>query len=191
MAKTNTRGEGQRQHGEGRRGGTLPIVRFVVTTIVSLVALFYAIRQPYIVTHFVEPYTNFIAAVSRAGLRLVGVDATGSTSFIASPEFAVTIKNVCNGLEVTAIFFATILGFPSSWKSKLLGLAVGYPVIFAINILRIIVLFLLGFKVPNVFDAVHYYYAQAFVIIATVAVWLLWVIRFSNYGAATSSTVCD
>jgi exosortase/archaeosortase family protein len=55
--------------------------------------------------------------------------------------------------------------------------------IFLVNIVRIVVLFLLGFKVPNIFDAVHYYYAQAFVIIATVSVWLLWVVIYSDYGS--------
>lgn len=183
--------DGKRRSREKEGGGALPIVRFVIITIVSLVALFYVIRQPWMVAHFVDPYTEFVAAVSRVCLRVVGVDAGGSGSFISSPQFAVSIQNVCNGLEVTAIFFAVVLGFPSSFKSKLLGLAVGYPVIFLINILRIMVLFVLGFKVPTVFDDVHYYYAQAFVIIATVAVWLLWVIRFSDYGAATDSTIPD
>ena len=132
-----------------------------------------------------------MALSSRAFLRLIGIDAGGSGSIIVSPEFSVSIKNVCNGLEVTAIFFATILGFPASWKSKLLGLAIGYPVIYAINIVRIVVLFILGFKMPQVFETAHYYYAQAFVIIATVCVWLVWVSLYSQYGTKTSHRLSD
>jgi exosortase/archaeosortase family protein len=64
-------------------------------------------------------------------------------------------------------------------------------VIFLINILRIMVLFILGFKMPDVFEAVHYYYAQAFVIIATVGVWLFWVTTYSNYGSKTRRSVSD
>ena len=83
-------------------------------------------------------------------------------------------------LEVTAIYLATVLGFPSTMRSKLIGIAIGYPVVFVINIIRIVVLFILGFRIPEVFEAVHYYYAQAFVIVATIGVWLLWVSLFTD-----------
>ena len=163
----------------------LPIIRFVVVTLVSLVGFFLLLNVAVVQDKFVVPYTNFVAASCRAVLRLFGIQATGSGSMISSPEFSVNILNVCNGLEVTAILFATVLGFPATWKNKLLGLAVGYPAIYAINLLRIIVLFFLGYKQPKIFDTVHYYYAQAFVIIATVGVWLVWVSLYSAYGSKT------
>jgi exosortase H (IPTLxxWG-CTERM-specific) len=169
----------------------LPIVRFVLVTFVALVALFYILHLKWVIQYAVDPYTHFVTSFSRVCLRLVGVEAGGTGNTILSPQFSVSIKNICNGLEVTAIFFATILGFPASWKSKLLGLCVGYPVIFLINILRIMVLFILGFKVPHVFEAAHYYYAQAFVIIATVGVWLFWVSTYSAYGSKTHHSFSD
>jgi exosortase H (IPTLxxWG-CTERM-specific) len=171
--------------------GNLPIIRFVVTTAVALVVLYMLLHQRWVETHFVDPYTSFVAICSRACLRLIGIDAGGSGYTIVSPEFSVAIKNVCNGLEVTAIFLAVTLAFPATWKNKLLGLLIGYPVIFLINLVRIVVLFVLGFKVPDVFEAAHYYYAQAFVIIATVGVWLLWVATLSNYGSKTRHRLSD
>ena len=169
----------------GSVSANLPVIRFVLVTAVFLVASYFVFKVPWVERHFVEPYTHFVAACSRFCLGLVGVRAGGSESAIVSPEFSVTIKNVCNGLEVTAIFIATTIGFPATWKSKLLGLLLGIPAIFLINIVRIMALFILGFKVPHVFDAVHFYYAQALVIIATLAVWLLWVTTFSAYGSKT------
>ena len=169
----------------------LPIVRFVLVTLVSLVALFWLLHQRWVVTNFVDPYTHFVATTSRLCLRLVGVDAGGAGSLISSPLFSVSIKNVCNGLEVTMIFFATVLGFPASWRSKAMGLLIGYPVIYLINIIRIMVLFILGFRLPQVFEMAHYYYAQAFVIIATVCVWLLWVSLYSEYGSKTRHRLSD
>jgi exosortase H (IPTLxxWG-CTERM-specific) len=187
----NAPSDGPATVGRQRAGGRVPIVRFVLITTVALVGFFYLFQQPTVVRYVVDPYTEFVAAFARACLRLFGVEAGGQGSIISSPEFSVSIKNVCNGLEVTAIFLATVLGFPSSARAKLLGLALGYPVIFLINIARIMVLFVLGFKIPEIFDAVHYYYAQAFVIIATVAVWLLWVTLLSNYGAQAHRRVPD
>jgi exosortase H (IPTLxxWG-CTERM-specific) len=162
-----------------------PVIRFVLITFVILIAAYLVFKVPWIERHIVAPYTRFVAACSRLCLGLIGIRASGAGDTIASSEFSVIIKNVCNGLEVTAIFFATTIAFPATIKSKLLGLLIGYPVIFVINIIRIMVLFVLGASNPQVFDDVHFYYAQALVIIATVAVWLLWVTTFSDYGSKT------
>lgn len=174
-----------------RLRNNLPIIRFIIVTVVSLVGLFLLLKVPVVQEKFATPYTEFVAASGRFVLRLLGVQATGGGTVITSPEFSVNILNVCNGLEVTAIFFATVLGFPATWKSKLLGLAIGYPMIYIINLVRIVVLFFLGFKQPEIFETVHYYYAQAFVILATVGVWLLWVSLYSSYGAKSRHTVPD
>jgi exosortase H (IPTLxxWG-CTERM-specific) len=169
----------------------LPIVRFIIITIVSLILFFWLLKTKFFEANFAEPYTNFVAASGRFALRLLGIQARGEGSLITSPEFTVNIMNVCNGLEVTAIFFATVLGFPARWRNKLLGLAIGYPVIYLINIIRIVVLFILGFKMPDIFETVHYYYAQAFVILATVGVWLIWVSLYSAYGTKSTHRVSD
>lgn len=160
----------------------LPSIRFVAVTISSLIAFFFLSHLPVIQQRVIEPYTHFVAAASRLALRMLGIDATGTGTLVASPEFAVSILNVCNGVEVTAILFAVILSFPATWRRRLIGLAIGYPAIFLINIVRIVVLFFLGFKNPAIFDTVHYYYAQAFVILATLAIWLVWVSLYSDYG---------
>ncbi len=161
----------------------LPIIRFMVITIVSLIAFFVLLSFNWVEVHFSTPYTNFVAAASRLFLRLLGIEARGNGCLITSPRFTVNLLNVCNGIEATAIFFATILGFPATWKNKLAGLALGYPVIFLVNIIRIAALFIIGFKIPGIFDSVHYYYAQAVVILVTIGVWLFWVSRYSIYGS--------
>lgn len=163
----------------------LPVIRFVMITFTLLIAAYFILKIPWLERRVVEPYTHFVAACSRFCLGLIGVRAAGSGAMIVSPEFSVAIKNVCNGLEVTAIFLATTVAFPSTTKSKLVGLLIGFPVIFFVNIVRIMVLFVLGARNPQVFDDVHFYYAQALVIIVTVAVWLLWVTTFSVYGSKT------
>jgi exosortase H (IPTLxxWG-CTERM-specific) len=168
-----------------------PIVQFILITILSLVLFFLLLRVGWVKQSFSEPYTHFVAASSRLFLRMIGVQAAGTGTVITSPDFTVNILYVCNGLEATAIFFATVLGFPARWRNKLIGLALGYPVIFFINILRIAALFLIGYTVPQIFETVHYYYAQAFVILATVGVWLLWVSRYSAYGTKNGNRPAD
>lgn len=163
----------------------LPIIRFVLVAVLLLGALYVVFKVPWVERHVVQPYTGFVATCSRICLQLVGVRASGAGNTIISPEFSVTIKNVCNGLEVMVIFFATTMAFPATVKGKLFGLLLGFPAIFLINIVRVVVLFLVGSKNPQVFDDVHFYYAQALVIIATVALWLLWINTFTVYGSKT------
>lgn len=166
----------------------LPGIRFVAITVSSLIAFFFLSHQPVIQERVIAPYTHFVAATSRVALRVLGVDAGGTGTLVASQEFSVSILNVCNGVEVTAILFAVILSFPATWRQKLIGLAIGYPAIFVINLARIIVLFFLGFKNPAIFDTVHYYYAQAFVILATLTIWLVWVSLYTSYGVKNDQT---
>ncbi|MCH7548725.1 MAG: exosortase H [Candidatus Krumholzibacteriota bacterium] len=148
-----------------------------------MAAFFLLIHQDIIHRTFIEPYTNFVASTSRVALRVCGVDAGGSGELVTSPEFSVIIRSGCNGVEATAILFAVILSFPARWKSKLIGLGVGYVAIYFVNLGRIVILFFLGFEHPEIFHNVHYYYAQAFVILATLAIWLLWVSLYTDYGA--------
>jgi exosortase H (IPTLxxWG-CTERM-specific) len=165
------------------------ILRFVGVTAVGLVGLYWILHLRTVVTGFVDPYTGVVAECSRTVLRLIGIKASGTGDLITSPGFSVSIKNVCNGLEVTAIFLAVTLAFPASWRNRLIGIAIGYPMIFAINIVRIVALFLIGLKMPGVFESAHYYYAQAFVIIATVGVWLVWVSTLSEYGTKVRNSI--
>lgn len=157
------------------------IIRFVVMTLLYLVGFFLLVHLDFVRDRLIIPYTEFVAASSRVALRLLGVDASGSGVLVVAPQFSVEVGAICNGVEVTAILFAAILAFPAGWKQKLIGLAIGYPAVYLINLLRIIVLFFIGFKQPSIFETVHYYYAQAFVILAAVALWLLWV-SYSNHG---------
>ena len=108
---------------------------------------------------------------------------------IVGRNFSILVQNVCNGLEVTAIFLATVLAFPTHWRNKLIGVALGFPAIFLINVARIAVLYILGFQIPNIFETVHRYYAQALVIILTLSVWLLWATVFTEYGSKARNRV--
>jgi len=147
------------------------------------VSVFFALtRIPFLSIHVVYPYTEFITRCSRQALRILGHDVGGEGLLISGPSFSVLVQNVCNGLEVTGIFLAATLAFPTTWRTKLIGVALGYPVIFLFNVGRIAALYLLGFQVPNVFETVHRYYAQALVIILTLTIWVFWVMTFTEHG---------
>ncbi len=88
----------------------------------------------------------------------------------------------CGALSAMAIYLAGILAFPAGFWRRIAGLALGLPVLYGINLIRLALLAGLGAydREGKVFDFVHHYIWQGIYIIFVVAVWLLWVELFVN-----------
>jgi exosortase H (IPTLxxWG-CTERM-specific) len=123
---------------------------------------------------FVVPYTAFIAEVSGLVLRLFGEQASVNNCVVSSPRFAVTIYNGCNGLITSLIFISGVLAFPARWGAKVVGVIGGLLMIQIINLIRIISLFYIGVFLPALFNQSHIFIWQSVVILAGVALWVLW-----------------
>jgi len=166
-------------------------VRFALTVLALLVLFFVALHNPTLDRRVISPYTDFVTRSSAAFLSATGSDVSSRGRVISSPSFAVEILPVCNGLEVTAIYAAAVLAFSASFAAKLVGLFGGLSIIYLINVIRIAVLFRTGERFHFAFEQVHYYYAQALVVVATIGVWLVWVHLFSPYGRKSRRPLPD
>ncbi|MCK5860907.1 MAG: hypothetical protein KAH38_00385 [Candidatus Hydrogenedentes bacterium] len=98
-------------------------------------------------------------------------DTTLSFSFILVPE--------CGAIEIMAIFLAAVISFPTLWRKRLIGLIVGTPIMYGVNIFRLTVLAVIGAMDQSRgriwFSFAHEYVWQVIYIVFVVAVWLLWV----------------
>jgi len=96
-------------------------------------------------------------------------DTSLTFPFILIPE--------CGAIEIMAIFLAAVLAFPTVWWKRILGLVAGLPIMYAVNVLRLTVLAIIGAMDESRvwFNFAHEYVWQAVYIIFVVAVWLLWV----------------
>jgi len=54
-----------------------------------------------------------------------------------------------------ALFVAAIVSFPAILKKKIIGIIIGLMIIFLLNIIRIIALFLTGTYMPSLFKVIH------------------------------------
>jgi exosortase H (IPTLxxWG-CTERM-specific) len=94
--------------------------------------------------------------------------------------FPVTIIEECTGLYEALLLGAALLAYPTSWRNTLLGFAVGYPLIYLLNVLRILMLLAIGRWYPPAFDFTHIYFWQVTMILTVVFVlyvWVRWVVR--------------
>ncbi len=160
-------------------GNGLPraiMLRFSILFIILLLGLFTVeVLQP-VQTHVILPFTAGIAKVSVFFIELFdsGVSSAGKVIMDIESGFAVSIEPGCNGVEALIILFAAIFAFPASLKHKLVGFAIGFVAIQALNLVRIISLFYLGQWNMVWFEWFHLYLWQALIILDALVVWLIW-----------------
>jgi len=152
-------------------------ITFLALFVVLLGGSFSLISLNWINDHAIEPFTGGIARLSGAVLNLLGQHVALHGTVIQGPHFAVNIRNGCNGIEAMLIFLSAVLAFPASWRSRLAGLALGILAIQAINLVRVVSLYLTGAYLPRFFDASHTVIWQSVVILCGVLLWVLWANR--------------
>lgn len=152
-------------------------ITFLALFVVLLGGSFTLISLNWVNDHAIEPFTGGIARLSGAVLNLLGQHVALRGTVIQGPHFAVNIRNGCNGVEAMLIFLSAVLAFPASWRSRLAGLALGTLAIQAINLVRVVSLYLTGAYLPRFFDASHTVIWQSVVILCGVLLWVLWANR--------------
>jgi exosortase H (IPTLxxWG-CTERM-specific) len=150
---------------------------FLILFAVLLGGSFTLVSVNWVNDHVIEPFTGGIARVSGATLDLLGQDVRMQGTIIRGSRFAVNIRNGCNGVEAMLIFLAAVLAFPAPWRARLLGLAIGVVAIQAVNLVRVVALYLTGAYFPSFFDASHTVVWQTIVILFSVLLWILWANR--------------
>jgi len=94
--------------------------------------------------------------------------------------FAVEMRDGCNAVNVTLLFWSAVLAFPARWKSKLAGLVVGTLILQAINIVRFISLFYIGQYNLTLFEFTHGYLWETLLVLDTLVIFAIWVRRAST-----------
>lgn len=173
--RSKSRPESDRSAPPSRKREALFLVIFLVLlgTSFTLISL-----QPVNDT-VIEPFTAGVAKVSGVTLDLIGQDITMQGTIIQGADFAVNIRNGCNGVETMLIFISAVLAFPAAWSARLWGLVLGVFAIQVVNLLRVVALYLTGVYVPRLFDASHTVVWQTVVILFGVLLWIFWASRFA------------
>jgi exosortase/archaeosortase family protein len=114
------------------------------------------------------------ASVSTRIVTWIGIAAVGSGTLIRLPSRTLSVDLACTAVFVVALFVALILAYPVSAKDRLLGIALGVPIILAVNIMRIVAAAQVAESAPTAFQFVHDYMFQVGMVLVTVVVWAAW-----------------
>ena len=154
-------------------------IRFLLLFLLLLGGSFTVISLTWVNDHLVEPFTAGVASASAVALNVIGQDITREETMLSNSRFRVNIRNGCNGVETMLIFLSAVLAFPASWRSRLSGVGIGLLAIQAINLVRVVALFLTGVYLPKLFDASHTVIWQTIVILFGFLLWIFWANRFA------------
>lgn len=92
----------------------------------------------------------------------------------------VWIGEPCNGIKVFGLFAIFILSFKGDLIKKLIFIPIGILIIHFLNIIRIALLTYISAVNPYILDFNHNITFQLFIYGSMLALWYLWIIKFSK-----------
>jgi exosortase/archaeosortase family protein len=150
-------------------------VLFFIGGFCILMVLFYIVFPTSFYKNNIHPFVVLVyAKISGFILNLAGQNTQVRGDEIISARFMINLKKGCDAVEAMAVYASALLAFPAKWKKKIKGLLIGLAVLFVLNIIRVVSLFLAGVYAPKFFDLMHVEVWQVLFILIAVVMWIGW-----------------
>lgn len=184
-AKRDRKVKGGRNAKEGATDG-MSIRRFLITySILMLVFFFLVWFKPILqIIDLDGVYTKSVVIASSKTLNMLGLPCSYRGSIIALPPLSFDVKFGCNGLEAVMIYSFAVAAYPAHWKKKLVGIAAGFFILQAANILRILLLVYSGIYLKNLFGFIHIYIAQGIMVALALGIFFIYLNNAKNAETA-------
>lgn len=167
-----------------RLGRRHPAVRFIIYFVVCLFVLSVLFSVASAVFH--PQMVSFMALTAYVGggiLDLAGMDVHFYDRYVTVPRMSIEVIEECTGLYEIVIFIAAVLAYPAVRREKLIGVAGGTILLYALNTARMVFLIAVANTRPDWFDFLHIYFWQATLILMITSVWLLWITKVVKHGS--------
>ncbi len=160
--------------GEKLRANT-EAVKFVIK-FVSIIIAFYTAY--YLLSagesQFMSSLKSITASITAAVLSLFGINTSVTGALISVDGFSLEIIDECTAIFSSIVYSACVIAYPTSWRKRCIGIAIGIPSLYALNITRLVILTMVGIHSLSAFDFLHVYLWQASFIIFVVLMFMLW-----------------
>jgi len=120
------------------------------------------------------PYTRLVtAAAERLGHVVLPfpVERRGGIA-LGGGGATVVIRSGCNGIEALFLILAGVLAVPATWRQRLEALLAYLPLLFAINLVRVVVLLYVMARHPDYIDFFHYQVGQGVMVLFVLVFWV-------------------
>jgi archaeosortase B (VPXXXP-CTERM-specific) len=150
------------------------------TEIITFIKLYVLFMAAFIILYILLKknldFLNYATAGALSSiLVMLGTDSTFAGSMVTASNFSCNVIDECTGLYEIIVYAACVLAYPTSTNKKLIGIAMGTPLLIIINMIRLLFLTFIGMWYTNLFDFFHYIIWQITLIIFVAGVLLLWI----------------
>ena len=131
--------------------------RFITIFAISstiLYSVYYLLRQTF------NPLKDFTAVIVANMICAFGFNAKANGNIVTIDGFSMEIIDECVGIFSSIVYVSGVIAYPSSLRAKSIGIAFGIPILYLIDIFRLIILAFVGVSNPEIFDYVHVYLWQ-------------------------------
>ncbi|NQX85007.1 MAG: exosortase family protein XrtF [Flavobacteriaceae bacterium] len=112
--------------------------------------------------------------------QVIPHDGEASIKLILNDEYVARVIEGCNGVSAIILFSAFVIAFSWHWKATVLYVFTGAVVIYAVNLMRIVVLALGLYYYPTERDLLHGVIFPMIIYGMVFLLWMLWVNRFKK-----------
>lgn len=155
------------------------LVRFVLLFLfyaLSLFCLFYFWQES------IQALERWTATVSASLLGFFGFPTFVQGTNYSSGILTIEIIPECTGIFEIIIYTSIVLAYPAPWRKRLAGTGMGILAIIFLNMIRLLVLGLIGIRFTEIMEWVHLYLWQLTIILFVLALFLLWLAWISSNG---------
>ena len=149
------------------------IIQFIAL-FVTFCTVFYLLYY-----HFMDRFAfleDITASILGFLLRLFGMNlvVSGNTVSIVGC-IPLRIIDECTAMFGSIVYLSCVLAYPADVKKKVIGIILGIPCLYAINMVRLVILAFVLVSSPGIFEFVHTYLWQTVFIVFVIVIWLVWV----------------
>jgi len=158
--------------------------RFILLFILFVVTVFLVynhFKESSAMAKYMSTLAKQVGAVLRLGGRRVRVRP--AMAIVIYRGFWMQVIPDCGAVPSMSIFTAAILAFPARIRHKVIGILFGLPLLYVVNVGRLVCLAVIGATCPlPVFRFAHVYVWQTIFIVFVVLIWFLWITIVTSEG---------
>lgn len=138
-------------------------------------------------TYYPDFITNLVAKQSESVLHTLGYDASikrhpdeASMQLIINGKYVARVVEGCNSISVIILFISFVLAFAGKFKTTFLFMVSGSVLIYAVNLIRIVILSIGLYHYPWRREVLHTVIFPLIIYGMVFLLWMFWVNRFSK-----------
>jgi archaeosortase B (VPXXXP-CTERM-specific) len=121
-------------------------------------------------------FSEITAAWTAGSLRLLGLRAGANGVLVQATNVCrYQIIGECTAYFPCAVYAAAVASYPSRIVRRILGLALGIPLLLLLNQVRLVSLCFIQRSYPEYFEAMHLLVWQSLFVFFAVLLWIAWV----------------